>query len=48
MKTYKITFVDGSTIEVRATSTEKALYQALDYSHLHIIKIEEVNQNDKV
>jgi len=42
MKTYRITFSDGSTTEVRATSELKATYIALDTSHLHIIKIEEV------
>jgi len=42
MKTYRITFSDGSTTEVRAVNEEKALFQALDNSHLHIIKIEEV------
>ena len=42
MKTYKITFSDNSTTEVRAINEEKAIYQALDGSHLHIIKVEEV------
>ena len=42
MKTYRITFSDGSTTEVRAINEEKAIYQALDSSHLHIIKIQEV------
>ena len=42
MRTYKITFSDGSTTEVRAINEEKALYQALGDSYLHIVKIEEV------
>ena len=42
MKTYRITFSDSSTIEVRAISIERAMYEALSYSHLHIIKVEEV------
>ena len=42
MKTYRITFSDGSTTEVRAINEEKAIYQALDNSHLAIVKVEEV------
>ena len=42
MKTYKVTFSDGSTTEVRAINEEKAIYTALSCSHLHIVKVEEV------
>ncbi len=42
MKTFRITYSDNSTTEVRAISELKAIYQALDDSHLHIIKVEEV------
>ena len=42
MKTYWITFSDGSTMEVRAVSELKAIYQALSDSHLAIAKVEEV------
>ena len=42
MKTYRITFSDGSITEVRAISELKATYIALSDSHLHIIKVEEV------
>ncbi len=42
MKKYRVTFSDGSTTEVRAVNVEKAIYTALSCSHLHIIKVEEV------
>jgi len=38
MKTFRITYSDNSTTEVRAINEDKAIYQALDDSHLHIIK----------
>ena len=42
MKTYRITFSDGSTTEVRAINEEKAVYTALSCSHLHIVSIKEL------